>query len=100
MPILDFGRTSARVDQAKALNQQSLIAWQNSLQTASKEVRDALVSLREDGEAETAKTSGGDSARKALDVSACATKLATPYLKSSTPAHPQRCGATRSPCAS
>lgn len=69
MPILDFGRTSARVDQAKALNQQSLIAWQNSLQTAYKEVRDALVSLREDGEAETAQNIRVDSARKALEVS-------------------------------
>ena len=38
------------VDQAKAINQQSLIAWQDSLQTAYKEVRDALVSLREYGE--------------------------------------------------
>ncbi len=69
MPILDFGRTSARVDQAKALNQQSLIAWQNALQTAYKEVRDALVSLREDGEAEKAQASRVVSARKALDIS-------------------------------
>lgn len=54
MPILDFGRTTARVDQAKAVNEQSLIAWQDSLQTAYKEVRDALVSLREMNEAEAA----------------------------------------------
>ena len=69
MPILDFGRTTARVDQAKALNQQALVAWQNTLQTAYKEVRDALVSLREDGEAETAQTTRVDTARKALDLS-------------------------------
>ncbi|WP_265943980.1 efflux transporter outer membrane subunit [Dechloromonas sp. A34] len=68
MPILDFGRTSARVDQAKALNEQSLIAWQNSLQVAYKEVRDALVNLREQGEAETAQTVRVDNAQKALDI--------------------------------
>lgn len=68
MPILDFGRTSARVDQAKALNEQSLIAWQNSLQVAYKEVRDALVNLREHGEAETAQNIRVDSAQKALDI--------------------------------
>jgi len=69
MPILDFGRTSARVDQAKALNEQSLIAWQNSLQTAYKEVRDALVSLREYGEEEGAQSIRVDRAEKAMAIS-------------------------------
>lgn len=68
MPILDFGRTAARVDQAKALNQQSLIAWQNALQVAYKEVRDALVSLREDGEAESAQQSRVDNAQQVLAI--------------------------------
>lgn len=68
MPILDFGRTSARVDQAKALNQQSLIAWQNSLQTAYKEVRDALVSLREYGIEENAQNTRVDNAEKAMRI--------------------------------
>lgn len=68
MPILDFGRTTARVDQAKAVNEQSLIAWQNALQTAYKEVRDALVRLREDGEAEAAQQIRADSARQALAI--------------------------------
>ena len=54
LPILDFGRTAARVDQARALNQQALISWQNTLQVAYKEVRDALVNLREDAESEHA----------------------------------------------
>lgn len=69
MPILDFGRTSARVDQAKAINKQSLIAWQNSLQTAYKEVRDALVSLREYGEEEKAQGTRVDRAEKAMAIS-------------------------------
>jgi len=68
MPILDFGRTSARVDQAKAVNEQSLIAWQNALQTAYKEVRDALVTLRENGEAEAARTRSVAAAEQALDI--------------------------------
>ncbi|MCE1183115.1 MAG: efflux transporter outer membrane subunit [Rhodocyclales bacterium] len=66
MPILDFGRTSARVDQAKALNEQSLIAWQSSLQTAYKEVRDALVNLREEAESEQAQQARVTAADKAL----------------------------------
>lgn len=68
MPILDFGRTTARVDQAKALNEQSLISWQNSLQTAYKEVRDALVNLRENAEAEAARNTLVDNTQKALDI--------------------------------
>jgi multidrug efflux system outer membrane protein len=68
MPILDYGRTTARVDQAKAINEQSLIAWQNALQTAYKEVRDALVRLREDGEAETAQKLRFENAQQALEI--------------------------------
>lgn len=68
MPLLDFGRTSARVDQARALNQQSVIAWQNALLTAYKEVRDALVNLREDGEIEAAQQRRVASADKALKL--------------------------------
>lgn len=68
MPVLDFGRTSARVDQAKALNEQSLIAWQNSLQVAYKDVRDALVGLRENAEAEAARNTLVENTQKALDI--------------------------------
>lgn len=68
MPILDFGRTSARVDQAKALNEQSLIAWQKALETAYKEVRDALVSLDSNSTAEEAQTVRVESTQKALDL--------------------------------
>lgn len=68
MPILDFGRTSARVDQARAVNEQSLIAWQNALQLAYKEVRDALVNLRENGEAEAAQNVRVEHAGQALGI--------------------------------
>lgn len=68
MPILDFGRTTARVDQAKAVNQQSLIAWQDTLQTAYKEVRDALVSLHQLGEAEAAQSRRVTAAEQSLQL--------------------------------
>ena len=68
MPILDFGRTSARVDQARAINQQSLIGWQNALAVAYKEVRDALVSLREDASADAAQQTRLDNAAQVLSI--------------------------------
>ncbi|HEX6733617.1 MAG TPA: efflux transporter outer membrane subunit [Azonexus sp.] len=68
MPLLDFGRTTARVDQAKALNEQSLIAWQNTLQVAYKEVRDALVTLRENAAAEAARNTLVESTGQALAI--------------------------------
>lgn len=68
VPLLDFGRISARVDQAKALNEQSLISWQNTLQTAYKEVRDALVGLRENAESETALGKSYAAAKRSLDL--------------------------------
>ena len=54
--------------EARALNQQSLISWQNALQVAYKDVRDALVSLREDGEAERAQASRVANARHTLGL--------------------------------
>ncbi len=68
MPLLDFGRTSSRVDQAKALNEQSLIAWQKSLEVAYKEVRDALVNLSENSNAEKAQQVRVDNAENALKL--------------------------------
>lgn len=78
MPILDFGRTSARVDQATALKQQSLIAWQNTLQTAFKEVRDALVSLRENSELEIAQDKRHTAAKRSLDLASA--RYASGYI--------------------
>jgi len=67
-PLLDFGRTSARVDQAVAINEQSLIAWQNALQVAYKEVRDALVNLRWNTEAEAAQDTLVKHTRETLNI--------------------------------
>lgn len=68
MPVIDFGRTSARVDQAKALEQQSLASYQNTLQTAFKEVNDALVGLRENAAAEAAQAARVEAAKKSLEL--------------------------------
>lgn len=66
LPLLDYGRTEARVDQAKAVNEQSLIAWENTLQGAYKDVRDALVNSREQAAAEQAQQVRVDQARETL----------------------------------
>lgn len=54
LPIFDAGANEARVDQASARQKQSLAAWQKAIQTAFKEVNDALAGLRENAEAESA----------------------------------------------
>jgi len=45
-PLLDFGRTQALVDQAEARQRQALIAYRATIQTAFREVLDALEGLR------------------------------------------------------
>ncbi len=54
LPIFDAGANEARLDQATARQKQSLAAYQKALQTAFKEVNDALVGLRENAEGEAA----------------------------------------------
>ncbi len=54
LPIFDAGANEARVDQATARQKQSLAAYQKAIQTAFKEVNDALVGLRENAEGEAA----------------------------------------------
>lgn len=53
-PLLDFGKTSAQVDQARARHQQQWAQYETTLRVAFKEVRDALVALRERASAEQA----------------------------------------------
>jgi len=45
MPLFDAGRTSARVDQASARQQEALANYRKAVQTAFGEVREALVNL-------------------------------------------------------
>ena len=68
MPIFDAGRNAARIDQAGAVQKQSLIAYQKAVQTAFKEVNDALVGLRENAESERAQDKRVQAAQKALEL--------------------------------
>lgn len=47
VPLLDFGRTSARVRQAVAVQHQAAAAYEKTVLTAFREVRDALADVRE-----------------------------------------------------
>ncbi|QLQ26845.1 MAG: efflux transporter outer membrane subunit [Dechloromonas sp.] len=69
MPIFDAGRTGARVDQASAGQKEMLANYRKTMQTAFKEVNDALVSLRELADEETANIAQLESARRALKLS-------------------------------
>ncbi|MDR1350073.1 MAG: efflux transporter outer membrane subunit [Zoogloeaceae bacterium] len=63
-PIFNWGRTSARVDQASAWQREALANYQKTVQGAFREVRDALASLslfdRTEGELLTQLSAAGD----------------------------------------
>jgi len=69
MPIFDAGRTGARVDQATAAQKESLANYRKTLQSAFKEVNDALVNLKEYADVETANAAQVTAARRALELS-------------------------------
>ena len=69
MPIFDAGRTGARVDQASAGQKEMLANYRKTMQTAFKEVNDALVSLRELADEETANIAQLEAARRSLKLS-------------------------------
>jgi len=68
MPLLDFGRNAALIDQAKAKQQQALIAYQKAVESAFKDVNDALVNLSEYAEAERAQEKRRQIAEKSLSL--------------------------------
>ena len=69
MPIFDAGRTGARVDQATAGQKEMLATYRKTMQTAFKEVNDALASLRELAAEETANIAQLEAARRSLKLS-------------------------------
>lgn len=69
MPIFDAGRTGARVDQATAAQKESLANYRKTMQSAFKEVNDALVNLKEYADIENANTAQLNAARRALELS-------------------------------
>jgi len=68
MPVLDEGRRSAQVDQAVARQRQAIAAYQKTVQTAFKEVDDALVNLRESTEREQAQATQAEAAKQVLQI--------------------------------
>jgi multidrug efflux system outer membrane protein len=69
LPIFDSGRLNAKVDQATAQQKQALASYEGAVQTAFREVNDALVTVRQSAERETALDSSQKAAKKALDIS-------------------------------
>ena len=68
LPIFDSGRRSARVDQASAQQKQALASYEGAIQTAFKEVNDALVTVRQSAERENALQSSEQAAMKAMEI--------------------------------
>jgi multidrug efflux system outer membrane protein len=69
LPIFDSGKLNSRVDQASAKQKQALASYEGAIQTAFKEVNDALVNLRQNTERENALNKSQIAAKNALDVS-------------------------------
>lgn len=68
VPIFDFGRTAARVDAAVAAQHQAAAAYEKSVLTAFREVRDALTDVRETIAATQAAARREKAAREAFRV--------------------------------
>ena len=68
LPIFDFGRREARVDQASARQKQALAQYQAAIQDAFREVNDALITRRLNTEREQALLQSEASAKKVLTV--------------------------------
>jgi multidrug efflux system outer membrane protein len=68
VPIFDSGRLKSKVDQATAEQKQTLAAYERAVQQAFVDVNDALVSLRQSAEIESALDASQQSAQKALEV--------------------------------
>ncbi len=75
LPVFDAGRLLARLDQANAQQKQALASYESSIRIAFREVNDALISVRENSEQETALRASEDSAKKVLKISVNRYKL-------------------------
>jgi multidrug efflux system outer membrane protein len=68
-PLFDAGRREARVDQAAARREQAAASYQRSVETAFREVADALVNVERAGGSEAELELRLKAARSALDLS-------------------------------
>lgn len=68
LPIFDANTRQSRVDQASARQKQALASYEGAIQTAFREVNDALVTVRQSAEREAALASSEEAAGKALEI--------------------------------
>jgi outer membrane protein, multidrug efflux system len=68
-PVFDGGRREARVEQAEARRAQALAGYQRSIETAFREVADALASVEQSAAAEADLAARLEAARNALELS-------------------------------
>lgn len=68
LPIFNAGRIGAQVDQATAKQKEAVANYQKVLQTAFREVSDALVSLKELSDEEIALAAQVDAAKQAMSL--------------------------------
>jgi len=69
LPIFDAGRREAAVEQAEARRRQALASYQGSIESAFREVSDALVNLEQTGASEADLLERMQAARNALQLS-------------------------------
>ena len=82
LPLFDAGRRSARVDQARARNEQAVAGYQRAVETGFREVADALVNVQQSGDSEAELKDRLDAARAALELSTLRyEKGYSPYLE-------------------
>jgi multidrug efflux system outer membrane protein len=67
-PIFEGGRLRAQVEQVSAQQKQSLEAYRKSVQTAFREVNDALISVRQNGDSEVALGQAMQAAKRSLQL--------------------------------
>ena len=82
LPIFDAGRREARVEQAEARREQALASYQRSIETAFREVSDALVSIEQTAGSEAQLQARLQAARYALELSTLRYESGySPYLE-------------------
>jgi multidrug efflux system outer membrane protein len=82
LPLFDAGRREARVEQAQARREQALANYQRSVETAFREVSDALVNVEQSAGTEAELQARLQAARSALELSTLRYESGySPYLE-------------------
>lgn len=68
LPLFDAGRSSARIEQAEARSRQSVANYQKAVETAFREVADALGNLEQTAQSEASLQQRLRAARRALEI--------------------------------